>query len=155
MDLNLRKKIVKCYVWSIASYGVENWTIEKIGHKYLETFDTWYRVGWRRSVGLFVWKMKKDHTGSRKRNIWHKIKWRKANCIGYILHGTCLLKYHIEGKVESKRRRGRRHEQPLNVLKEEDDGIWWRKHKISDLEENSVSETLHLFQGAGLFNAWI
>jgi len=54
LDLNLRKKIVKCYVWSIASYGVENWTIEKIGHKYLETFDTWYRVGWRRSVGLFV-----------------------------------------------------------------------------------------------------
>ena len=54
LDLNLRKKIVKCYVWSIASYGVETWTIEKIGHKYLESFETWYRVGWRRSVGLFV-----------------------------------------------------------------------------------------------------
>jgi hypothetical protein len=29
LDLNLRKKIVKCYVWSIASYGVETWIIEK------------------------------------------------------------------------------------------------------------------------------
>jgi hypothetical protein len=42
---------------------------------------------------------------------------------GYILHRTCLLKYYFEGNVESKRRQGRRHEQPLDVLNEEDTGI--------------------------------
>jgi hypothetical protein len=47
----------------------------------------------------------------------------EANCIGYTLHRTCLLKYLIEGKVESKRRPGRRYEHPLDVLKEEDTGI--------------------------------
>ena len=28
LDLNLRKKLVKCYVWSMALYGAENWTLQ-------------------------------------------------------------------------------------------------------------------------------
>ena len=27
LDLELRKELVKCYVWSIASYGAETWTL--------------------------------------------------------------------------------------------------------------------------------
>ena len=27
LDLNLRKKLRKCYVWSMALYGAETWTI--------------------------------------------------------------------------------------------------------------------------------
>jgi len=27
LDLKLRKKVVKCYIWSIAIHGAENWTI--------------------------------------------------------------------------------------------------------------------------------
>jgi len=26
LDLNLRKKLIKCYIWSIALYGAETWT---------------------------------------------------------------------------------------------------------------------------------
>jgi hypothetical protein len=26
LDINLGKKLVKCYIWSIALYGVEAWT---------------------------------------------------------------------------------------------------------------------------------
>jgi hypothetical protein len=26
MDLELRKKLVQCYIWSIALYGVDSWT---------------------------------------------------------------------------------------------------------------------------------
>jgi hypothetical protein len=29
LDLNLRKKPVKCYTWSIALYGAETWTLQK------------------------------------------------------------------------------------------------------------------------------
>ena len=25
LDLNLRKKLIKCYIWSMALYGVETW----------------------------------------------------------------------------------------------------------------------------------
>jgi hypothetical protein len=27
LELELRKKLVKCYVWSIALYGAETWTL--------------------------------------------------------------------------------------------------------------------------------
>ena len=27
LDLNFRKKLVKCYVWSMAVYGAETWTL--------------------------------------------------------------------------------------------------------------------------------
>jgi hypothetical protein len=30
LDLNLRKKLVKCYIWSIALYGAGNWTLRKV-----------------------------------------------------------------------------------------------------------------------------
>jgi hypothetical protein len=33
LDLNLRKKLVKCYVWSIALYGAETWTLRKVDQK--------------------------------------------------------------------------------------------------------------------------
>jgi hypothetical protein len=42
---NLRKKLVKCYIWSITLYGAQNWTHRKADHKYLERFD---RLCWRR-----------------------------------------------------------------------------------------------------------
>jgi hypothetical protein len=34
LDLNLRKKLVKCYIWSIALYGGETWTLRKMEQKY-------------------------------------------------------------------------------------------------------------------------
>ena len=27
LDLNLKKKLVKCYIWSMALYGAETWTL--------------------------------------------------------------------------------------------------------------------------------
>jgi hypothetical protein len=45
LDLELRKKLVKCYVWSIALYGAETWTLRKLDQKYLESLEMWR---WRR-----------------------------------------------------------------------------------------------------------
>jgi hypothetical protein len=30
LDLIVRKKLVKCYIWSIALYGAETWTLLKV-----------------------------------------------------------------------------------------------------------------------------
>jgi hypothetical protein len=35
LDLNLMKKFVKCYIRSIALWGVKTWTPQKIHQKYL------------------------------------------------------------------------------------------------------------------------
>jgi hypothetical protein len=39
LDLNLRNKVVKCHIWSIALYGGETWTLRKVDQKYLEGFE--------------------------------------------------------------------------------------------------------------------
>ena len=64
--------------------------------------------------------------GKEERNFLHTIKIRKANCFIYVLRRNCSLKHVIEGKVEVKRRRGRRRKQLLD--KREDTGHWKGKH---------------------------
>jgi hypothetical protein len=38
LDLNLRKKLVKCYIWSIALSGAETWEHRKVVQNYRERF---------------------------------------------------------------------------------------------------------------------
>jgi hypothetical protein len=38
LDLNLRKKLIKCYFWSIAFYVTNTWTHLKVDDKYLINF---------------------------------------------------------------------------------------------------------------------
>jgi hypothetical protein len=45
LDLELRKKLVNCYVWSIDLYGAETWTLRAVDQKHLESFEMWC---WRR-----------------------------------------------------------------------------------------------------------
>jgi hypothetical protein len=35
LDLELRKKLVKCYIWNIALYGAETWTVRAVDQKHL------------------------------------------------------------------------------------------------------------------------
>jgi hypothetical protein len=39
LDLKLRKKLIKCYIWSISFYGAENWTLRAVDQKHLESFE--------------------------------------------------------------------------------------------------------------------
>ena len=45
VDLNLVKKLVACYLWSIEFYGVDTWTLREVDQKYVESFEMWC---WRR-----------------------------------------------------------------------------------------------------------
>jgi len=39
LDLELRKKLVKCYIWSIALYGAESWMLLAVDQKQLGSFE--------------------------------------------------------------------------------------------------------------------
>jgi hypothetical protein len=54
LELNLRKKLVKCYIWSVALYGAKTWTLRKVDQKYLESFEMWCWRKRRESVGPIV-----------------------------------------------------------------------------------------------------
>jgi hypothetical protein len=87
LDLELRKKLVKCYIWSIALYGAETWTLRAVDQKHLQSLEMW---SWRRMEKI-SWT---DHVRNEEvllrvneqRNILHEISKRKANWIGHILH---------------------------------------------------------------------
>jgi len=123
LDVKLRKKLTKCYFWSIALYSAETWTLQATDQKHLESFEMWC---WRR-MGKISWT---DHVRNEEvlfivkeqRNILHKIRKRKTNWIGHILRRNCLLKQVIEGKIKGQievtRRQGRRRRKLLDDLKD-------------------------------------
>jgi len=91
---------VKCYVWSIALYGAETWTLRAVDQKHLESFEMWC---WRKMENI-SWT---DHVRNEvllrvkeQRNILHEIRKRKANWIGHILRRNCFLQRVIEGKIQ-------------------------------------------------------
>jgi hypothetical protein len=43
LNLNLKKKLVKCYIWSIALYGAETWKLRKVDQEYLGSFEMCWR----------------------------------------------------------------------------------------------------------------
>ena len=57
------------------------------------------------------------HSGRGESNVINRIKRKKTDWIGHILHRNCLLKYAVEGKMDSRidvtGRRGRRRKQLL------------------------------------------
>jgi hypothetical protein len=78
LDLNLRKKLVKCYKWSMALYGAETWTLRAADQKYLESFEMWcwkrIEISWTdhvRNVEVLL-------RVNEQRNILHEIRKRKA-----------------------------------------------------------------------------
>jgi hypothetical protein len=109
LDLELRKKLVKCYIWSIALYGAETWTLRAVDRKHLESFEMWY---WRRMEKI-SWT---DHVRNEEvllrvkeqRNILHEIRKRKENWLGQILRRNCLLQRVIEKKDKSGYRSDRK-----------------------------------------------
>jgi hypothetical protein len=135
MDLELRKRPVKCYIWRIASYGAETWMLRVVDQKHLESFEMWC---WRRMEKI-RWT---DHVRSEavllrvkeQRNILHEISKREANWIGHILRRNCLLHQVIEGKIkggiEETGIRGRRRWKLPGDLKE--------KRECSHLKEEAL-----------------
>jgi len=123
LDVELRKKLVKCYIWSIALYGAETWTLRAVDQKHLESFEMWC---WRRMEKI-SWT---DHVSNEdvllrvkeQRNILHEIRKWNANWIGHILRRNCFLQQVIEGKIqggiEVTGRQGRRCTKLLDDLKE-------------------------------------
>ena len=45
LEKELRKRLVKCFVWSVVLYGAETWTLLRNEQKQLEAFEMWV---WRR-----------------------------------------------------------------------------------------------------------
>ena len=107
----LRKRLVKCFVWSVALYGAETWTLRRNEQKTLEAFEMWI---WRRMERV-KWTDKIKNAVVLERVVEGRImleviKKRKRNWLGHLLRMNCLLKDALEGMVNGKKVRGRRYQ---------------------------------------------
>ena len=79
LDLELRKKLVKCYIWSTALYDAETWTLRAVDQKHMGSFEVWC---WR-TMEKISWP---DHVRNEEvllgvkeqRNTLHEISKRKV-----------------------------------------------------------------------------
>jgi hypothetical protein len=69
MDLEVRKKLVKCYIWIIALYGAETWTLRALDQTPLESLKCGAEEEWRRSVGRILCGRKKYYLESKNTGI--------------------------------------------------------------------------------------
>ena len=125
LDLNLSKKLVTFFIWVIALFGAESWTLRKVDWKYLESFEMWCwegmdKISWTDHVRNEI-----SQTVKEERITLQTIKRRKANWNDHILRRNCFLKHviyeKIEGRIDVTGRRG-----------------WWSKTLLDDLEKRGI-----------------
>jgi len=110
IDKKVRKNLLKAYVWSVALYGSETWTIGKTEEKRLLAFETWcyrrlLRISWTKHITIEEVYRRVGET----RSFLKTLKTRRAKLIGNILRQNSLLSRIIESAIEGNNSRGDRH----------------------------------------------
>ena len=101
LDLNLGKKLTKCYIWGVAFVWCWNWNASEsrseIAGKFWKVLleKDGEKIVWSDLVGNEVL-----HAVCKERNVLQAIKRSKADWIGHILRRNCLLRHVTEGKIE-------------------------------------------------------
>ena len=80
LELNVRKKPVKCYSWSVALCGAETWTLGNVDQKYRESFEMRF---WRRMEKIsWIDRVRNEevlHGAKEESSILHTAKGRKED----------------------------------------------------------------------------
>lgn len=121
LNLDLRTRMLKCYVFPVLLYGVEAWTLNVYCERKLEAFEMWtyrrmLRIPWTEHV-TNVEVLRRMEKGVE---ILHEVKKRKLQYLGHIMRGQRyeILQLIIQGKIVGKRSVGRRRISWLRNLRE-------------------------------------
>ena len=134
LNIEFKKKLVRCYVWSISLYGSDTWTLRKLERKYLESFEMWC---WGRMEKI-KWSEKVSNE-----QVLGRIGEKRTllNNILRITKRNCLLHDAIEGQMTEVKGAGKRRTQLLDDLRnrrrywelkeEAEDRKRWRRQFIN------------------------
>ena len=109
LNIMLRLRLLKCYVWSTLLYGCESWTMNSNCKQKLEAMEMWcyrrmMRISWVKKISnkcvLKIVGMERD--------LLVTIRKRQLKFVGHIMRKGGLEKLVLEGKVAGTRQRGRR-----------------------------------------------
>ncbi|KAG1714941.1 Pre-mRNA-splicing factor CWC22 [Nymphon striatum] len=132
INMKLKLRMIKCYIWSVLLYGVETWTINKRMEKRLKAHEMWLY----RRMGGVSWTEKKSNKEvlgmlGVERQLLNIVKKRKLKYFGHIKRHETIERNTLEGKVEGKRARGRQR------LKWEDNIKGWTKSSMKECSRSA------------------
>ena len=108
INMRLRTRLVKCFVWSVFMYGCEVWTLDKRLKGRIEALEMWIlrrmmRIPWTaRVTNERVMEM-----AGVGRELMGAVRSRQLKFLGHLLRHDCLEKDVFLGKIERRRARGR------------------------------------------------
>ena len=119
ISMNLRHRLLVCYVFSVILYGCETWTLTKALIDKLEACEMWFL----RRMGKISWKQKIRNEDvlkqlEIKKSLLSTIKERKLKFFGHTKRHDSIMKNILEGKLQGKRPRGRPRAQWCDNIKE-------------------------------------
>lgn len=109
LKLELRLRLVNCFIFSILLYGVEAWTVSEESMNRLNAFEMWIyrRVSW---VDRISDRVVLERIGKEK-EIEKRVKTQKLKYFGHIMRNQekyNVLHLIIQGKIYGRRPPGRR-----------------------------------------------
>lgn len=121
LSLNLRLRLVKCYVFPVLLYGMEGWTLLDQHCKKIEAFEMWIyrrmlRIAWTDRIRNTEVLLRLNATTE----VINTIKRRKLEYFGHVMRGQGyrLLQLIIQGRIVGRRLPGRRRTSWLKNLRE-------------------------------------
>lgn len=121
INLKLRTRILRCYVFSTLLYGAEAWTLKTAEINKLVAFERWcYRRMLRISWVDRVTNVEVLRRMNKEEEIYKTLKKKKLEYFAHIIRGPKyqLLQNIMEGKIQGKRCQGRRRTSWLRNLRE-------------------------------------
>ena len=118
IKLQLRLRVLKCYVWSTLLYGSETWTFTSDLMKQLEATDMWFlRIMLRIPYTDRVTNEKVLRRANLDRTMMKDIVKRKMEFFGHVIRKEECENLVVTGFIEGKRARGRQRETYLQKIK--------------------------------------
>ena len=108
LHLNMRKKLIRCYIMSTFLYASETWAINQIMWNKIEAFEMWL---WRKCLKISYTEHKSNeevlNMMGESRKLKGEIMKRKLQYCGHVIRAEGYQKKLLDGEVEGRRGRGR------------------------------------------------
>ena len=119
LNIETRKRIIRCYILSTFLYALETWTIDKENWKRIEAFEMWMlRRMMKISYTEHVSNEEVLRRTNSKRTLKSEIIRRKLQYFGHVVRGERLQRRLLDGQVEGTRGRGRPRRTWMTDIKE-------------------------------------
>ncbi|KAG1712172.1 Eukaryotic translation initiation factor 4 gamma 3 [Nymphon striatum] len=141
LALTLKKRLLDCYVKSVAAYGCEAWTFSKDIIAQINALQLWcYRRMLKVKYTDHVTNKKvKELIGAENIQWADDVARRKLKFAGHVMRGCCdtLTQLVLEGLVEGKRDRGRQRKVWGDDLKE-----WTKSKNLGEVKRKAENKVV-------------